>query len=151
MKSQEAFVVMGHQITPFKTTGDYNLVMGVTPSGMQGPPPHIHRKYNEVFFVMEGEMEFTLDGNSKTVGKGEMVDIPSGCLHTFFNRSKTSCIWLNIHSPKGFQAFFDTFGVPATEQDALQKSLSPERIQRVMERALEFDMDIQLPQKAGHS
>ncbi len=137
---------MGHQVTPFATTGDYNLVMGITPGGMQGPPPHIHRKYNEVFFITEGELEFTLDGESISVGRGEMVDIPSGCLHTFENKGETPCTWLNIHSPKGFQAFFETFGVPVTENDALQKSLEPERIQSVLEKAPEFDMDIRLPQ-----
>jgi mannose-6-phosphate isomerase-like protein (cupin superfamily) len=144
MENQETLMVMGHRITPLNTSGDFNMVMGATPAGMQGPPPHIHRKYNEVFFVIEGEMEFTLDGISRSVGKGEMVDIPSGCLHTFFNRGAIPCTWLNIHSPKGFQAFFDTFGVPAAERDALQESLSPERIQSVLERAPEFDMDIRI-------
>ena len=146
MENQSTYIVMGHQVTPFATTGDYNLVMGITPGGMQGPPPHIHKKYDEVFFIMEGEMEFFLDGKSKSVSKGEMVDIPSGCLHTFFNRSGAPCTWLNIHSPKGFQAFFETFGVPVAERDALQKSLAPDRIQSVLERAVEFDMDIKLPE-----
>ena len=146
MENQSTYIVMGHQVTPFATTGDYNLVMGITPGGMQGPPPHIHRKYNEVFFITEGELEFTLDGESISVGRGEMVDIPSGCLHTFENKGETPCTWLNIHSPKGFQAFFETFGVPVTENDALQKSLEPERIQSVLEKAPEFDMDIRLPQ-----
>ena len=111
---------------------------------MQGHPPHIHRKYNEFFYIMEGEMEFILDGKSKRVRSGEMADIPSGCLHTFVNKGNVPCSWLNIHSPKGFQAFFDTFGVPVSEQDAVQKSLSPERIQSVLQRAPEFDMDIRM-------
>ena len=115
---------------------------------MQGPPPHIHRTYNEVFFIIDGEMEFMLDGTLRTVHAGEMVDIPIGCLHTFSNGSETPCTWLNIHSPKGFLAFFETFGVPSTEMDSLQKSLSPERIKSVLDRALEFDMEIQLPEKA---
>ncbi|MFZ9004936.1 MAG: cupin domain-containing protein [Robiginitalea sp.] len=144
MKDQLTYMVLGHQVTPFDTSGDYNLVRGKTPGGMQGPPPHIHRKYDEVFFVMEGEMEFILDGNSISVGKGQMVDIPSGCLHTFYNKGDAPCTWLNIHSPKGFQAFFETFGVPLSERDSLQKSLSPDRVQSVLKRAPEFDMDIQL-------
>ena len=83
MDNQETYIVMGHQIKPFSTSGDYNMVMGKTPAGMQGPPPHIHKKYNEVFYIMEGEMEFTLNGKSKWVSSGEMGDIPSGCLPTF--------------------------------------------------------------------
>ena len=149
MKTNTTYIVMGHQVTPFTTSGDYNLVMGRTPAGMQGPPPHIHRTFNEVFFVTEGSLDFVLDGRVQKVQAGEMVDIPSGCLHTFVNKEDTPCTWINIHSPKGFQSFFDTFGVPESEKDALQKSLAPDRIQSVLERALEFDMEIQLPEGAN--
>ncbi len=149
MKSITSFIVMGHEVTPIATSGDYDLAMGVTPGGMPGPPPHIHQTYNEVFLVTEGEMEFVLDGEARKVTAGEMVDIPSGCLHTFANRENVPCKWINIHSPKGFRAFFETFGVSASEEDALEQSLSPELIQGVLERAGEFDMQIKIPEGAG--
>lgn len=151
MSDTTTYIVMGHRVTPCHTSGDYDLVMGVTPGGMQGPPPHIHQTYNEVFVVMKGEMEFVLDGISRRVGAGDMVDIPPGCLHTFANNTDVSCTWMNIHSPKGFRAFFETFGVPAAEEGANQRSLSPGRIQEVLERAADFDMQIQLPREAGRS
>ena len=90
-------------------------------------------------------MEFVLDGQQSTVTAGELVNIPAGCLHTFSNTSDESCIWLNIHSPKGFQSFFDTFGVPESEKDAMQQSLAAERITDVLKRAREFDMEIKIP------
>ena len=151
MTQKTSFIVMGHRVTPFETSGDYDLVIGETPGGMQGPPPHIHKTYNEVFVVIQGEMEFVLDGLVRKIGAGDVVDIPSGCLHTFSNKTEVPCSWINIHSPKGFRAFFETFGVAATGDDALQHSLSPERIQGVLERAREFDMQIELPRGAGQS
>ena len=151
MTKATSYIVMGHRVTPCATSGDYDLVMGETPGGMKGPPPHTHQTFNEVFVVTQGEMEFVLDGTTRKVGAGDIVDIPSGCLHTFSNESDAPCTWINIHSPKGFRAFFETFGVDAAGDDALPRSLSPDRIRGVLERAHEFDMQIELPQDAGHS
>jgi len=136
--------VLGHKVTPYQTTGNYNLVKGESPAGAQGPPPHIHKKYEEVFFILHGQMEFVLDGRQSTVTAGELVNIPAGCLHTFSNTSDEPCLWLNIHSPKGFQSFFDTFGVPESEKDAMLQSLAAERITDVLKRAREFDMEIKI-------
>ena len=41
--------VLGHKITLQKVTGDFDLAIGETPSCMQGPPPHFHNMYHEVF------------------------------------------------------------------------------------------------------
>ena len=151
MKEQPTRWVLGHKITPHRTTGDYNLVTGESPAGAQGPPPHIHRLYEEVFFVIQGELDFMLDGNLRTVRAGEMINIPSGSLHTFVNSSDQPCTWLNIHSPNGFQSFFDTFGIPENEAEAFQRSLDPGRIESVLKRAREFDLEIVLPEGVAPS
>ena len=134
--------VIGHQITPKQTTGNYDLVIGETPAHVPGPPPHFHNNYNEVFLVMEGEMDFVIDGKPRKVGPGETVDLPPGCLHTLSNNSDSPCKWVNIHSPKGFLDFFDQMGVSASEDNAFQKSVDPEIIQKVIKHAAEFDMVI---------
>ncbi len=149
MKQSQAIWVLGHHITPYKTAGNYNLVIGETPAGAQGPPPHSHSRYDEVFLIIEGEAEFVIDGQARTFRAGECADLPRGAIHTFNNVSDQPCRWVNIHSPKGFQGFFDTFGVPETEADAIAKSLDPERIGQVVARAAEFDMALQpLPEAA---
>lgn len=149
MKQSQSIWVLGHLVTPYETSGDYNLIIGESPAGAQGPPPHSHARYNEVFLIVEGEMEFVIDGKMRTLRVGESADLPPGCVHTFSNRSSRPCKWVNIHSPKGFQAFFDTFGVPESETDAISKSLNPERIGQVIARAGEFDMALQpLPESA---
>jgi mannose-6-phosphate isomerase-like protein (cupin superfamily) len=145
MNQKQSKWVLGHRVTPYQTTGDFNLVKGESPAGAQGPPPHVHKKYEEVFFILHGQMDFVLDGNKKTIRAGELVNIPSGCLHTFSNTTDDSCHWLNIHSPKGFQSFFDVFGVPEEEKDAMLQSLAAERIADVLDRAMDFDMDIRMP------
>lgn len=132
--------VIGHQITPLESTGDFDLVIGMTPAQVPGPPPHYHKNFSEVFLVTEGEMEFVINGEPRIVKAGESVDLSPGTLHTFTNNSSAPCKWVNIHSPKGFLSFFQQLGVSASEENAFQKSIDKELIQKVIQRAPEFDM-----------
>lgn len=94
---------------------------------------------------MEGEMDFMINGELKKVRQGESVDIPRNTLHTFKNSGNKVCKWVNIHSPKGFGDFFKKYGVPVSENNAAEKSVSPEIIQQVLQKAPDYDMRIQLP------
>lgn len=136
--------VLGHKVTPYDTSGNYDLMMAETPAQVPGPPPHLHHNLEESFLILEGEMEFMIDGQVRTVSAGESVDIPPNTLHTFGNKTDRVCRWINIHSPKGFRDFFEELGVPASEADAQQRSVAPEIIQQVIQRAPEFDMDIKM-------
>ena len=54
--------VLGDQYT-FKaaqkdTSGAYALCEIVTPAAVAVPPPHIHEREDEAFYVLEGEMTF---------------------------------------------------------------------------------------------
>lgn len=136
--------VLGHKVTPYETTGDYDLMVAETPPKVQGPPPHLHNSFKECFLIIEGEMEFMVNGDTKIVKAGESVDIPPKTLHTFANKSDRPCKWVNIHSPKGFRNFFEQIGVPENEENATDKSLAPEIINKVMTTAAEFDMIIMI-------
>ena len=136
--------VIGHKISPVHVTGDYDMVIGQTPAHVPGPPPHFHSGYNEVFLVLEGEMEFMVNGEIRTVRPGESVDLPPETLHTFSNKSDQSCKWVNIHSPKGFSAFFEDVGISDEEGDAMAKSVDDSVIQRVMQIAAQHDMHIKI-------
>lgn len=136
--------VLGHKITPFETTGDYDLMMGETPQMVKGPPPHLHHSFKEVFLMVEGEMEFMVNGEIKVCKAGESIDIPPETLHTFGNKSDRPCKWINIHSPKGFRNFFETLGVSVNDPNAQEKSVSPEIIQEVIKTAGDYDMIIKM-------
>ncbi len=124
--------------------GDYDLMVAETPPGVQGPPPHLHNSFKETFLIIEGEMEFFVNGDTRIVKAGESVDIPPKTLHTFTNKSDKLCKWVNIHSPKGFRDFFEQIGVPEDQENAIEKSLAPEIIDKVMSTASDFDMIIKV-------
>lgn len=136
--------MLGHKVTQHQTTGDYDLMIAETPPQVPGPPPHLHNSLKESFLIVEGEMEFFVDGNVSIVKAGESVDIPPKTLHTFSNKSDKPCKWVNIHSPKGFSSFFEQMGIPEDEANAVEKSVAPEVINKVMATAADFDMIIKV-------
>ncbi len=144
MNSNNTKWVLGHKVTIHETTGDYDLMLAETPSMVQGPPPHLHNSFKESFLIIEGEMEFMIDGRIMIVKAGESVDIPPKTLHTFSNNSEKPCKWVNIHSPKGFRSFFEQIGIPENEENAVEKSIAPEIINKVIESASNFDMIIKI-------
>ncbi len=136
--------VLGHKVTPHETTGDFDLMVAETPPKVPGPPPHFHNSFKESFLIIEGEMEFIVNGDTTVVKAGESVDIPPKTLHTFANKSDKPCKWVNIHSPKGFRIFFEEIGIPENEENAIEKSIAPEIISKVMATASDYDMIIKI-------
>jgi len=80
-----------------------------------GPPPHRHA-YRELFYVLDGEYEFTLmqDGATRTlVGTpGTALAIEPDVPHTFRNVSHSQARLLITHVPAALEEFFEDFGVP---------------------------------------
>ncbi len=144
MEKSNNLWVLGHKISPVEVTGNYDMVIGETAPNIPGPPPHSHTKLNEVFLVLEGEMEFTVNGELKKLGVGESIDLPPNVIHTFKNAGASTCKWVNIHSPKGFLSFFNEMGIPENESNAMQKSVDESIINKVLQQAADFDMHIKL-------
>src|SRR5450432_3588901 len=67
------------------TAGRYTLIdMHVPPGG--GPPPHRH-DFEEMFTVLEGEVELTFRGENFVARAGETVNVPANAPHAFRNAS----------------------------------------------------------------
>ncbi|ACQ78527.1 Cupin 2 conserved barrel domain protein [Beutenbergia cavernae DSM 12333] len=63
----------------------------------EGPPKHRH-PYDETFVVIEGTLEFTVEGVTKGVGPGEIVVAPARAWHSFTNRTDAPALSVNIHA-----------------------------------------------------
>ena len=55
--------------------------------GEPAPLDHVHRSYDEVFYVIEGEFEVRVGDRLARVSAGSVVTAPRGSLHAFKNCS----------------------------------------------------------------
>src|SRR4029077_19049517 len=70
------------------------------------PPLHVHHTADEAFFVLEGEVEFFLDGaEPRRAGPGDFVFGPRGVPHRFEVRSPEARV-LVLGTPGGGDQFF---------------------------------------------
>jgi len=136
--------LLGHKVTTYNTSGDYDLMYAETPPNVQGPPPHFHNYLKESFLIIEGEMEFMVNNKTFIVKAGESVDVPPKTIHTFSNKNDKPCKWVNIHSPKGFREFFEELGIPEDEENAIEKSIAPEIINKVITAGSNYDLIIKM-------
>jgi quercetin dioxygenase-like cupin family protein len=74
-----------------------------------GPPPHRH-DFEEMFTLLEGELEFTFRGETSTVRAGSTVNIPANAPHGFRNASGAAVRMLCMCTPAGLDAFFLAVG-----------------------------------------
>ena len=81
-----------------------------------GPPPHIHHREDETFFVIEGEFEFICGGERSTGGPGTVVRLPRGVPHRFANIGDTPGRVLVTITPAGFEDFFAEVGALSAEE-----------------------------------
>ena len=91
------------------TAGRYCLLdMHIPPGG--GPGPHRH-DFEEMFTVLEGEIEVTFRGAKSIVRAGATVNIPANAPHSFRNVSEQPVRLLCMCSPSGQEEFFLALGV----------------------------------------
>jgi len=91
-------------------TGGARTVIDSWLTPAANPPMHVHRDWDEAFFVLEGEVEFFLaDTGSRRAGPGEFVFGPRQVPHRFEVRTPQARV-LVIGTPGGGERFFQELG-----------------------------------------
>jgi quercetin dioxygenase-like cupin family protein len=72
-----------------------------------GQPLHIHHNLDELLYVLDGEIDFQVDGKRFRSGPGGFVFIARGSVHAFRNLSGTQARMLGVFSPGAMDGFFD--------------------------------------------
>ena len=107
---QRVLQVLGESITvkidSAQTEGRYAVIEEVSPVG-GGPPLHVHRHEDEVFYVLEGEVEFQLGDQRFRAKAGSTAYLPRDIPHTFRNVGRMSSKVLVVIIPARFVGFFD--------------------------------------------
>jgi mannose-6-phosphate isomerase-like protein (cupin superfamily) len=90
-----------------QTDGRYTLIDMLVPAG--GPPPHRH-DFEEMFFMLEGELDVTFRDEVHHIGPGQSINIPANAPHGFRVASARPARFLCFCLPAGQEEFFKLVG-----------------------------------------
>lgn len=93
-------------VTGEESDGEYFAMEALVPPG-GGPPPHIHRREDETFYVIDGSCTFRLGNETVTAGPGDFVNIPRGTVHCFRNDGTGTARLILTFTPAGIEHFFE--------------------------------------------
>ena len=117
------------------TDGGFFLSETVVEPGFPGPPLHRHRELTDMFYVLEGTLTLTVDGEEVEAPPGTFACIPPGTAHTFANRSDAPVRFLNFNIPGGFEDYMRELAAALAQADGPP---NPEDIGRI---AVKYDFE----------
>ena len=88
-----------------ETGGAWSLFKEEVPKGM-GPPPHRH-DWDEAYYILEGEVEFQVDGDTVKTGAGDFNYLPRNTVHGFKGASEQPARVLIFAAPAHGSEFFN--------------------------------------------
>jgi quercetin dioxygenase-like cupin family protein len=126
------------------TNGKYALFEAfVSPGG--GPPPHVHSREEEGFFVLEGEITFTIGDKRLLASAGMFAKMPVGTPHSFKNESGRPAKMLISVAPAGLERMFFEVGVPLPDGSTAALPPTKEEIERLLAAAPKYGIEFRLP------
>ena len=128
------------------TNGKYALWEAIVPPG-GGPPPHVHSREEEGFYILEGEITFQVGDERIVATAGMFANMPVGTPHSFKNESNRPAKMLISVVPAGLEQMFFEVGVPVVQGATTALPPTKEEIERLLVVAPRYGVEIRLP---GH-
>src|SRR5438552_6811603 len=116
------------------TIGKYALWEAILPPG-GGPPPHVHSREEEGFYVLEGEITLFLGDQRLTASAGMFANMPVGTPHSFKNEGGKPARMLISVAPAGLEQMFFEVGVPVPPGATTAAPPTREEIEKLLAAA----------------
>ena len=138
-------------VTGHDTAGRYTLIdMHVPPGG--GPPPHRH-DFEEMFTVLDGEVQVTFRGETIVARAGQTINVPANAPHAFTNAGQAPVRLLCLCAPAGQEEFFTLVGQPVATRTEPPPPLDAEAqaafIAKSMRLAPQYETELLPPPGRG--
>lgn len=128
------------------TQGNFALIESVGRKG-HAPPPHIHHREEESFYVLEGEMAITVGDRTVKATPGTFVVVPRDTVHSFTIESEQVRV-LTLVTPAGMEGWFEEFSVPAPAMTLPPPAeISYDKIEKMLAAAPRFGIQFVMPKK----
>jgi len=133
-----------------QTGGSYAVIDMLVPPG-GGPEPHAHKDMQEMFYVVEGEIEFKMEDGKYIAKKDSFVNIPlGGKVHCFKNMTDNIAHLLCTVVPAGLDGFFQEIGKPIETGTFLPSpTLSIEELSKLKSIAEKYGQKLYPPDFLG--
>ena len=126
------------------TSGKYAVWEALVPPG-GGPPPHVHSREEEGFYVLDGEITFTVNGERVVAAAGMFANMPVGTPHSFKNEGDRPAKMLISVAPAGLEQMFFEVGVPLAEGATTAAPPTTDEIENLLAAAPRYGIEIRLP------
>jgi quercetin dioxygenase-like cupin family protein len=118
--------------------------ISVPPAG--GPPPHIHHREDESFYVREGTLAIRVGDQTVNASPGDYVHVPRGTVHCFKNTGNTNAKMLVTFTPAGMEKFFEKGFYPAGDRSVGPSPLTEELLARMLTAAPKSGLEFLPPE-----
>lgn len=115
----------------------------VMPGG--GPPPHIHGREEEGFYILEGEITFTIGDRRIVAGPGTFANMPIGTPHAFKNETDRPARMILTVAPAGIEEMFFEVGTTVPTGTTTAAPPTKAEIDKLIEAAPRFGLELLLP------
>ena len=123
------------------TSGTYSVFEAkVFPNG--GPIPHIQTREHEGFYVLEGEISFSVDGKEIIAKCGTFVNIPPHVIHSFKNKTEVLAKILVILAPGGLENLFVQVGDEVSEPTLQPPPMSEDKMEKFASLLSDYGVEI---------
>jgi quercetin dioxygenase-like cupin family protein len=120
----------------------------VVPEG-GGPPPHVHSREDETFYVVSGNLEILLGDRTHLAKAGDFVYVPRGTVHRFKNVGSGAAVQLVTSSPAGIEEFFQEVFPAVKDRKAAPPLVTDELIRKMNEAAPKYGLKFIPPADSG--
>lgn len=130
-------------ITGAETGGAFFMAeVSVVPGG--GPPPHVHSREDESFYVQQGTLAVQVGDRALNVSAGDFVHMPRGVPHSFKNTGEDTAKLLMVATPAGVENYFAEVFFPAADVADIPR-IAEAVIARAMTTAPRYGLELLIP------
>jgi mannose-6-phosphate isomerase-like protein (cupin superfamily) len=108
-------ILFSHMAGNTDNNGAFDLIIIKMRQGTE-PPPHVHSRDDELFYLLLDEMKVYVDGEVFTVTSGECMFLPRRKPHAFLVTSE-EVHYIALLVPGGFLDAVNKIGAPAEQMD----------------------------------
>ena len=114
------------KLSKHQTSGNLGCDEATLKPGHLGAPPHLHKTFDEICFVLEGSLSIMVEDKIYEVNAGDWHLRPRNKVHTFWNATESPTRFVDIYIPGGHEDYmadlaklFENNGRPQKEDFTL--------------------------------